>query len=132
MTSDTDGFLIDEPLLVMGHAAMRPGDSGRHFRTIGPEVALGASDAEVMAIRATQSAVPVEFCLVFVEPRLPGWMGMAVMAAFRIIFERTIKIMAGCTSIVGINKDLVIMGGRAMCPVNAGGYPGAAAAEVTL
>jgi len=52
MASDTDGFLIDEPLLVMGHAGMRPGDSGRHFRTIGPEVALGAFDAEVMAIRA--------------------------------------------------------------------------------
>ena len=52
MTSYTDGFLIDELLLVMGHAGMRPGDSGRHFRTIGPEVALGAFDAEVMAIRA--------------------------------------------------------------------------------
>jgi len=53
MTRDTDGFLIDEPLLVMGHAAMRPGDSGRHFRAIGTKVALGTLDTEVMAIRAT-------------------------------------------------------------------------------
>ena len=74
----------------------------------------------------------MEFSLLFIEPRLPVWMGVAIMAACRFIAERTIKIMAGSTSIVGINKDLVIMGGRAMCPVNAGGYPGAAAAEVTL
>jgi len=74
----------------------------------------------------------VEFSLLFIEPRLPGWMGMTIVAACRFISERSVQIMAGCTSIVGINKDLVLMGGRAMCPVNAGGYPGAAAAEVTL
>ena len=59
-------------------------------------------------------------------------MGVAVMAACRTIAERTIKIMAGCTSIIGFNKYLIIMGGRAVCPVDAGGDLGAAAAEVAL
>ena len=132
VTRDTDGFLIDEPLLVMGHVGMRPGDSGRHFRTIRTKVALEAFDAEVMAFGTIQSAVAVEFRLVFIEPRLPGWMGVAVMAAYRIISERAIKIMAGCTSVVSFNKYLIIMGDRAMCPIDAGGHLAAIGAEMTL
>ena len=57
----------------------------RYFRTIGTKVALGALNAEVMAIGAIQGTGAVKFSLVSIEPRLPGWMGMAVMATCRII-----------------------------------------------
>ena len=132
MTGDTDTFLIDEPLLVMGLAAMHPGDSGRHFRTIGTKVALGAFDAEVMAVDTIQGAGAVEFSLIFVEPRLPGWMGVAVVAACRSIAERAIKIMTGCAGIVGINKDLIIVRCVAMGPIASFWHHGTVGTEMTL
>ena len=95
-------------------------------------MALGALGAEVMAVNTIQGAVAVEISLVFVEPWLPGRMGVAVVAICRIIAERAVEVMTGCAGNVGINKELIIVRCVAMVPGNSCGNLGAAAAEMAL
>ena len=122
MTAATGFVFRGQTWIIVRRFAMVPDYARRNLGAGRPEVALGAVSIQIMTGGTIKRACAMEIGLVFIEPRLPGWMGMAVMAAYRIISERTIKIMAGCTSIVGFNKDLIIMGDLAMCPVNARGH----------
>ena len=64
-----------------------------------------------MAVNTVKGAGAVEPGLVFVEPWPAQVMDVAVVAACRVIAERAVKLMTGCTGGVGIDKELVIMGG---------------------
>ncbi len=64
------------------------------------EMALSTVGIQIMAGAAVKRAVAVEFSLVFVEPWLSQVVNVAVMAIFRIIAERAVKIMTDAAGFV--------------------------------
>ena len=87
---------------------------------------------EVMASRATLVAGAVEFSLVFIEPRLPGRMGVAVMAIFRRVAKSPIDIVALVADVILLGQSCKVMGCISVLPGRSGRHPGPGRAEVAL
>ena len=95
-------------------------------------MACAAVAIEVMAIRAIEVAGAVEFSLVFIEPRLPGWMGVAVMTIFRSVAKSPIDIMALVTDAILLGKRCKVMGCISVLPGCSRRNLGAGRPEVAL
>ena len=95
-------------------------------------MACAAVAFEVMAIRATQIAGAVEFSLVFIEPRLPGWVGVAVMAIFRRVAKSPIDIVALVADVILLGQLCKVMGCISVLPGCSGRNLGPGRAEVAL
>ena len=87
---------------------------------------------KVMAIRTTQVTGAVEFSLVFIEPRLPGWMGVAVMAIFRRVAKSPIDIVALVADVILQGQRCKVMGCISVLPGCSRWNLGPGRAEVAL
>jgi len=87
---------------------------------------------KVMAIRTTQITGAVEFSLVFIEPRLPGWMGVAVMAIFRRVAKSPIDIVALVADVILQGQRCKVMGCISVLPGCSRWHLGAGRPEVAL
>ena len=87
---------------------------------------------EVMAVSAIEVAGAVKFSLVSIEPRLPGRMGMAVMAIFRSVAKGPVDIVALVADAVLLGQRCQVMGRIAVLPDCSRRNLGAVRPEVAL